>query len=224
MLIPGIRAFILYLAMIIVMRMMGKSAIGQLEPFEFVLVILIADLISVPMEDIAVPLYSGVLPLVTIMFMQIVFSWLAMKYKKFRMVLSGQPSVVINKGNIEEKELRRIRVSIDDIIEQIRIQGHANLSDIEFAILEVSGNISVIQKNTDSKQKQQLHLPAVLINDGVILKKKLEKLNIKSSEVDQVLKKNNITDYDQCLILYRETDGSYYVQAKEKYLNRKKVN
>ena len=215
MLISGIRAVILYIAVVAVMRLMGKSAIGQLEPFEFVLVILIADLVSVPMGDISVPLYSGILPLFTIMFVQIVFSFFAMKYQRFRAMISGEPSVIINNGNFEEVELRKNRISIDDIIEQIRMQGHANLSEIAYAIMEVSGNISVILRDPAPSSKPQNVLPAVLINDGYLIRKKLTKLNIKEQEIEQELKAKNINSYKDCLIMYRETDGTYYIQAKQ---------
>ena len=216
MLISGIRAVILYIAMVSVMRLMGKSVIGQLEPFEFVLVILIADLISVPMGDISVPIYSGILPLFTIMFVQILFSFFAMKYQRFRAMISGEPSVIINNGRFEEDEIRRNRVSIDDIIEQIRMQGHANLSEIAYAIMEVSGNISVILRNPAPTNKPQKVLPAVLINDGYLIRKKLARLKIKETEIDQALKAENINSYKDCLIMYRETDGTYFIQAVTK--------
>lgn len=141
-----IRTFIIYIAVIAVMRLMGKRQIGQLQPFEMVITIIIADLAAMPMQDEKIPLLRGIIPLVVLLFLQVVFSYIIFRNKKFRNWLNGTPSVLIAHGKINHTVLQQSMISFSDILEAMHGNGISDLGDIDFAILETNGNISFFQR------------------------------------------------------------------------------
>ena len=127
-------------------RIMGKRQIGEMQPSELVVAIMISDLATIPMEDIGIPLFSGVIPIFTLIVMEILLSQLSLKNKKFRRLMSGKPNVIIHNGKILEEEMKNLRFNMDDLNEQLRIQGYTGISNINFAILETNGQLSIIPK------------------------------------------------------------------------------
>ena len=125
---------------------MGKRQVGELQPSELVVAIMISDLASIPMQDIGIPLLSGVIPIFTLIIMEIALSQISLKSRKFRRILTGKPSVIIHNGKMLREEMEKIRFNTDDLKEQLRIQGYVKTDDIQFAILETNGQLSIIPK------------------------------------------------------------------------------
>ena len=151
MAISFIRTVILYLLVITGLRIMGKRQIGEMQPSELVVAIMISDIAAIPMQEVGIPLMSGIIPIFTLIVMEILLSQLSLKNKKFRRLMTGKPNVVIHNGKILKSEMKKIRFNMDDLNEQLRIQGYTRISDINFAILETNGQLSIIPKPKKSQ-------------------------------------------------------------------------
>lgn len=163
-----LRTIILYLLVVIGLRVMGKRQIGEMQPSELVVAIMISDLASIPMQEIGIPLLSGIIPIFTLIIMEITLSQISLKSRKFRHILSGKPSVIIHNGKILKGEMKKLRFNNDDLKEQLRIQGYTKISDIHFAILETNGQLSIILK----PQKQPCTISDI---ENAIIKKENKK-------------------------------------------------
>lgn len=146
MLITFIRAIVLYLIVLIVMRAMGKREIGQLQPFELAISIMIADLASIPMTETGIPITNGIIPILGLLVMHLIISIVNLKSIKLREIICGKPRILIYRGKIDEKALKKERFTINELQERLRGNNIMNLGDVEFAILETNGEITVIQK------------------------------------------------------------------------------
>ncbi len=144
MILGIIRTLILFVMVVIGLRLMGKRQIGQLQPYELVIVIMLSALAAIPMENTGVPLFSGLFPIFTLIVAQVALSYISLKSERARGIICGTPSVLIENGKILEKELSRLRYNINDLLEQLRSKNTPNITDVEFAILESSGQLSVI--------------------------------------------------------------------------------
>lgn len=147
MLVVFTRALVLYIIVVISMRIMGKRQIGQLQPFELAIAIMISELAAVPMQNTGIPLINGIIPILTLLIAQLLMSLLALKSIRARALICGKPTILIEKGEIKEEELRKELYTINDLLEQLRIKDFPNISDIEYAILETNGQLSVIPKS-----------------------------------------------------------------------------
>jgi uncharacterized membrane protein YcaP (DUF421 family) len=219
-----IRTIILYALVVLIMRIMGKRQIGELQPFELVITIMISDLASLPMQDTRIPLIHGVIPIVTLLFLEIIISILQLKSETARLIISGKPSILINKGKIDVDIMRNQRLNINDLMEEIRLKGYYNLEDIEFAILETSGQLSIIPK-TDlaSATKKDLNIkcpqdtiPITLILDGKINYKNLEILGRDEKWLTTTLHSKNVTSPKEIFIALANSSGKFYMQAYKK--------
>ncbi len=146
MLIVFVRALLLYLIIIIGMRIMGKRQVGQLQPFEFVLALLLADLAAVPMQNKEIPLINGFIPIFGLLFVQVFLAYLNLKSQTARAIVCGKPSIVVENGIIQAKTLTSLNYNINDLLEQLRSKGFPNLAEVEAAILETNGQLSVVPK------------------------------------------------------------------------------
>ena len=146
MLVIFIRTIVLYTLVLLVMRFMGKREIGQLQPFELVISIMIADLASIPMSDIGVPIFNGIIPILGLLIMHILISYSNLKSIKFRGIICGRPAILIYRGRIDEAIMKRERYTINELQERLRGKDVFNIGDVEYAILETSGEINVILK------------------------------------------------------------------------------
>lgn len=146
MLITFVRSIILYVIVLVVMRLMGKREIGQLQPFELAIAIMIADLASVPMSEVGIPIINGIIPILSLLVMHLIISFINLKSIKMRQLICGKPSILIYRGKINEKVLIKERFTINELQERLRANNINNLADVEYAILETSGQVSVIQK------------------------------------------------------------------------------
>lgn len=141
-----LRTIILYILVVTGLRIMGKRQIGEMQPSELVVAIMISDLATIPMQDIGIPLMSGIIPIFTLIITEILLSALSLKHRKFRHFITGKPSVIIHNGKVLKKEMKKNRFNTDDLREQLRIQGYTKTENIHFAILETNGQLSIIPK------------------------------------------------------------------------------
>ncbi len=146
MAISFIRTLILYILVVVGLRIMGKRQIGEMQPSELVVAIMISDLATIPMQEIGIPIFYGIIPIFTLIIMEILLSQLSLKSKKFRRIMTGKPNVIIHNGKILKEEMEKIRFNTDDLNEQLRIQGYTGIENINYAILETNGQLSIIPK------------------------------------------------------------------------------
>ena len=183
MILSYIRTVILYLALIAGMRLLGKRQIGQLEPSEFVLAMLIADLASIPMQDSGIPLLSGLVPIVTILSLELSLSGLTMVSVKFRRLLCGKPVILIENGRLIQQNLRKTRISLDELTAKLRLKDVLDLTTVQYAIVETDGNLSVFPFPKDRPasakeagiQASKQYLPVTIIEDGFLNRENLQK-------------------------------------------------
>ncbi|URZ01758.1 DUF421 domain-containing protein [Clostridium felsineum] len=219
-----LRTIILYFLVVLIMRIMGKRQIGQLQPFELVITIMISELASLPMQDPRIPLIHGVIPIVTLLFLEIVLSLLQLKSEKARTVLCGEPTLLINKGKIDISALKSQRVNINDLMEELRLKDYFNVEDIEYAILETSGQISLIPKtHLTNATKQDLSLkvkqesvPVTIILDGKVNIANIKYLNKDAEWLMKELKKNNINSPKDVFLGLIDSKGQFYYQKYTK--------
>jgi len=222
MLLVIIRTLILYVAVLVVMRIMGKREIGQLQPMELVVALMIADLAAIPMQNTGIPLLSGLIPIIVLMAAQITLSLVSMKSPKIRDIVDGRPSVVLKNGWIMESELRRLRYSINDLLEQLRAKNFPNPADVEFAILETNGQLSVIPKSQKRPvQPSDLHIdtdyegmPLTLVSDGVLNRKNLHQVNLDEKWLRDALRKQGVDDLKNIFFANLDTSGKLTYQLK----------
>ncbi len=226
MLIVLIRTVILYGLVVVAMRIMGKRQIGQLQPFELVVTIMLSELAAIPMENPGIPLINGITPILTLIVAQVILSFISLKSDRARAVICGKPSVLVENGRIMEPELERLRYNLSDLMEQLRAKNVPNISDVEFAILETSGQLSVIPKSQKrpvipedmNLPTEYEGLPYTLIMDGHIIHKNLHKLNLDIPWLKQQLKNVGIASPAQVLLASLDTGGKLFYQKKNQKL------
>lgn len=192
---------------------MGKRQIGQMEPSEFVVTMLVANLASIPMQDGGIPLFSGVVPIVTVLGLELVLSALSMKSTKLRKILCGKPVILVENGNILQQNLKKTRITLDELTGHLREKDVLDLRSVQYAILETNGNLSVFpypkEKPASAKeagvQVKKQYLPVTVISDGEIMKKNLSKAGKDMAWVRKVLQERQATVADTWLLT---VDGS----------------
>ena len=205
------------------MRMMGKKQIGELEPFELVIALMISELATFPMQDIRIPILHAIIPIITLLFLQVATSFIELKSEKARKILTGTPSILIKNGKIDIAELRYQRFNINDLLEELRLKGYFNLSDIQYAILETSGELSILPKTGQSNVTKddlnltitQESLPIPLIMDGNINYKNLKLLAKDETWLNSILKENNIDRAKDVFIGIIDSKNKFFYQLKE---------
>lgn len=199
MLICFIRSIFLYLLLIVAIRLMGKRQIGEMEPSEFVIALLIADLASVPMQDTSTPLLAGVIPIFTVLSIELLLSVIAYYSIPFRRLICGKPVIVIENGKILQKNMKKTRLTADELSEHLREKSIVDLSTVKFAILETNGQISALlypehqpptAKDTNLDIKTNLELPVTIISEGSLITPNLKVANKTKDWVLSVLKQH----------------------------------
>ena len=223
LLVTFFRAILLYIIVLIVMRLMGKREIGQLQPFELAISIMIADLASIPMTDTGVPISNGIIPILGLLVMHLVISVVNLKSIKAREIICGKPRILIYRGRIDEKALKKERFTINELEERLRGNNVVNLGDVEYAILETSGNITVIQKpekrNTIPEDFNIVPdyegISYDLVVDGKIMDENLKKLGKNYQWLKKQVEKFNIRT-EEALVVTIDGKGQIFCQEKEK--------
>lgn len=208
MLIGLIRAIILYVAIIIFMRILGKRQIGELQPTELVITILISEILAIPMQDTKLPLLNTFIPVFLLIGFEILISSISLKSMKFRTLLQGNPVTVIRDGKLDFTQLKNIRFSIDDLLEELRKKDVFDISTVQTAVVETDGALSVMKKvdydtvkNKDMKiKKPENTFPSVVISDGNIISKNLSECNTDLKTFHSFLTSRNINPKDIVLM------------------------
>ncbi len=222
MLISFIRTLILYFLVVIALRVMGKRQVGQLEPTELVVTLMISDLASIPMSHTSIPLINGVIPILTLIFTEAVLSFFDLKSRKFRKFLSGTPVVLIRNGKVLEEELKRLRVNVDDLMETLRFNGNFDIKEIEYAIFETNGNLSVIPKadikpltpKDIEKKSQYKGVPFLLICDGIVNENALKAYEKDTKWLKKQLGAKGIKNVSDVLLAGVDDNGKFYLQKR----------
>lgn len=217
------RTLVLYIVVVTVMRIMGKRQIGELQPFELVIAIMLSELAAVPMQDTGIPLIHGLIPILTLMFLEIFLSYVTLKSRRIRKLVCGTACVLIQHGQVVEGELRRQRFNLDDLMEELRLSGYLNISDIEYAILENSGKLSIIPKSSVSPvtrkdlnlSQTEVALPVSLILDGQLIYNNLNYIGQDKKWLLNKLKEFNINKIEDAFIAMMDSNGKLYVQRRK---------
>ena len=191
-----VRTIILYLLIIVGVRLMGRRQVGELEPSELVMSLIIADLAAVPMQDYGIPLLTGIIPILALLSLTMMLSVLTMRSVTFRLLLCGRPSVIIRKGELDIAEMRRNRLTVDELLEDLRGKGYTDPSQVYYAVLETNGQLSVLPRAADKPPaNRQLgytppdeELPVVVVSDGKVLDGNLHRLGHDRPWLDRQLK------------------------------------
>lgn len=223
MVIAFLRTIILYAFIIVGIRLMGKRQVGELEPSELVLALLIADLAAVPMQDFGIPLLTGLIPILTLLCITMALSVLTMKSIKFRAVLCGRPSIIVENGKPRQGEMKRNRFTLDELMEELRMKGITDLSTVKYAILETNGQLSVLPftaQKPPTAQDLDLHLPepglpVVLINDGRLMSRALHRRGLDETWLDKQLKEHHIKHVRDVFLLTVDETNKVCVIEKE---------
>ena len=207
-----IRTAIIFIVLLIIMRLMGKRQIGEMQPFELVITLLIAELACIPMADSSIPLLYGIISVVTIYVLHELMTLMDLKFKPTKSLISGKPSVVINKNGIDDYQLKRNNLDVSDLIESLRSAGYFSLDCIDYALYEANGTFSALPK--EDYESMQPSLPIVMIDNGKYDKKNLEITGLEQSFFDPILKENNVKKTKDVLVLTADGTGKLYLQVK----------
>ncbi len=223
MVIAFLRTIILYLLIIAGVRLMGKRQVGELEPSELVLALIIADLAAVPMQDFGIPLLSGIIPILTLLCITMILSVLTMKSVKFRAIICGRPSIIVENGKIHQREMKKNRFTVDELTEELRMKGITDLSTVKYAILETNGMISVLpyanQLPVTAEQMNvtpdDVGLPIVIINDGRVLDHNLKTRGLDENWLKKRLEEHKIKSAKDVFLLTVDEQNRVYFAAKD---------
>ena len=205
-----LRTLILYLVLVMSIRIMGKRQIGQMEASEFVVTMLVANLAAIPMQDVGIPLYSGLVPILTVLGAELVLSGLIMRSMLIRRLFCGKPVILIDNGRILQDNLRRTRITLDELSGHLREKDVLDISTVQFAILETDGNLSVFPYPSKGSQ----YLPVTIIQDGWFSRENLQKAGKDELWLSQVLQENH-TDIHNTMLLTVDAVGKVVWLKKE---------
>lgn len=217
-----IRSILIYILVLLVIRLMGKRQVGEMQPFEFVITLIIADLACIPMAEIAVPLVHGVVPILSLLVLHFFICFLSRKSMKIRYLISGRSAIVMNPQGINFSELKKLNMTLDDLIESVRGCDVVNLEDVAYAIIETNGKMCVIKKSSiepvtrDDMQieSEPSSMPVNIIMDGRLMKENVQLTGINDNFIKMVLNKANISRIKDVLIFTLDNQGNCYVQSK----------
>lgn len=221
-----IRSILIYLIVLIIFRLMGKRQLGQMQPFELVLTLIIADLATIPMAEVSVPVLHGILPLLTLVVLHFLLALISRNSLKFSKIISGKPVIIINPKGIDYKALKKLNLSNDDLFAALRECGYFNISQVQYAIMETNGKVSVMPKseyspvtNNDMQLKtKESFIPIVLISEGKIIDENIALAGIGEDKIIKLLQENsdkkNIKVKD-ALLFTIDQNGECYLQFKK---------
>lgn len=222
MLSTFIRSIVIYILVLVVMRIMGKREIGQMQPFELAISIMIADLASIPMTDVGIPISNGIIPIMGLLVMHLIISVLNLKSNKIREFICGKPTILINRGKIDEKKLKKEKFTLNELEEKLRSNNVMDLGDVEYAILETSGDISVIQKpNKRNTTPEDFNIMPEyegisydLVVDGKVMNENLKIIGKNYEWLKKQTQKFQMKP-EEALIVTINGKGSIFCQRKE---------
>ncbi len=203
-----LRIIILYVFMIFIMRVMGKRQIGQLQPVELVVTFMISQITTLPIEDLEVPLYRAIIPVLTLAALEVIISFVSLKFIRLRSVLQGHSIVIIRDGKVDRKQLKRLRYTVDDLLESLRQKDVFDINEVQYAIAETDGSLSVLLKPENrtatvkavGAKPDNKGFPRVLISDGRMISSQISKSNMDKNEIERILKSKYLKCKDVLLM------------------------
>ena len=224
MILSYARTVVLYTMLILAVRIMGKRQIGQMEPSEFVVAMLVADLAAIPMQNNAIPLVNGLVPMLVVMGLELILSHLSLKSIRLRKMLCGKPVILIDNGKIVQENLRRTQVTLDELSGHLREKDVLDIQTVQYAILETNGNLSVFPypaeqpataKDAKVKASRQ-YLPVTVVSDGKLLPENLKRAKKDGAWLRKVLLERNATLEGTYLLTVDDGNHVYYIPKEEK--------
>lgn len=221
MLVAVIRTIVLYLAVIAALRVMGKRQIGELEPSELVVAIMISELAAVPMQEAGLPLASGLVPMIVLIALEVFMSGALLKSIRLRRLVCGVPSILIENGKILQHELKKNRLTVDELIEDLRLQNVLDISTVQYAILETNGKLSAVLYNefrpmsSGAQGGADRGLPVAVVSDGRTLGANLKKLGLSPGWVDETVRARGAAGVSEVFLLMVDEQGGIYYLPKE---------
>ena len=208
-----IRSALIYVALLIIMRLMGKRQIGEMQPFEFTVTLLIAELACIPMSDFSIPLLYGVSAIVAVFVLHQFMALLDKTGRTFKFLLSGKPSVVINKNGVDFKELKKNNLDVQDLIESMRTLGYFSLDSVYFAIYEANGTLSALERE---ELNYTPSMPVAVIKNGKLDSKNLNVIGLSLDKVKSFLSDKGIKSIKGVGVFTIDGNGRYYLQESNK--------
>ena len=217
MIIIFIRSAVTFIVLLVVMRLMGKRQIGEMQPFELVITLLIAELACIPMSDISIPLVYGISAVLAVFILHQIFALIEQSGRFTKTVISGKPSVVLNKNGVDFSELKKNNLDVEDLIESMRASGYFSLDDLEYAIFESNGKLSAKEKADFSERKPSL--PVLIVAEGKLVRDNLFKNGLDREKFSEIMREKNIRSIKDIEVMTLDENGKVYLQKKnEKYL------
>lgn len=219
MLIVAIRTLIMYAALLFSVRMMGKSELSKMSAFQLVVVFMIAELAAIPIDSTDASLINGLVAIFTLMFLQVLISYISTKSEGFKTLISGRPSILIEKGKLNVRELSRLRISITDLLEQLRIQDCPSICDVQYAIMESNGQLSVIKKAVDKPVTpkdidlavSEGVLPAIIISDGNLYDRNLIYSGVDLVSFENRMRSAGIKDIKKVFLAFCDENKQFHI-------------
>lgn len=219
-----VRTAILYLLIMIGLRLMGKRQIGELEPTELVMTMLLSDLAAVPMQDFGIPLLAGIIPILTLLSLSMLLSYFSLHNLKFRELVCGKPSILIRRGVLQQDVMRKNRYTVDELLEELREQGYTSVEDVKYAVLENSGQLSVLPwthcqpptaKQLGMEPGDETTMPVILIDDGRVLKGNLSACGRDEAWLVRELRRQGLASPKDAFLLTLDEFNKVYCVKKE---------
>ncbi len=205
-----IRTVIIFLTLLIVMRLMGKRQIGEMQPYELVITLIVADLACIPMADNSIPLLYGVIAILTVYFLHQVVCLIDLNVRHAKSVLSGSPSIVLNKNGIDDTQLKKNNLDVSDLIESLRVKGYFSLDAVDYALYEAEGMFSALPKK--DYEKYQTSLPVIIVDEGKFEPKNLEQTGRDENYYKEILRGQGCDELKKVLIMTVDGRGKVYLQ------------
>ncbi len=205
-----IRTVIIFTTLLVVMRLMGKRQIGEMQPYELVITLIIADLACIPMADNSIPLLYGVIAILTVYFLHQVVCLIDLNSQAVKTVLSGSPSIVLNKNGIDDTQLKKNNLDVSDLIESLRVKGYFSLDAVDYALYEAEGMFSALPKK--GYEQMQSSLPVIVIDEGKFEEKNVERTGRDQEYYLSLLKERGCDDLKKVLVMTVDGEGKVYLQ------------
>ena len=223
MLIVFVRVLIIYVTVLVFLRLMGKRQIGEMQPYEVVITLIIADLATLPMSDTNIPLLHGILPLAILVLVHYCITLLTRKNIKIRRIVSGRPVVIISPNGLEYQAFKDLNINIDDITEMLRQNGYYSFDQILYAIMETNGKMSIIPNSANAPATAQdvgvnnppAKIPSIIVSDGKMMKTQMKEINIDNKKLNKILDYLEVNSIKDLIILSLDDDGKLYYQTKK---------
>lgn len=208
MIVSFIRTVFFYIILIVFLRIMGKRQLGELQTSEFVVTLLLANLAAIPMQASSIPLISGLIPIATLLVLEMIISYITLKSRKLRMIISGRPIVVIENGKIKQNVLKELRISTDDLCQGLRLAGAGDISDINCACIEPNGQLSVFKGD----DKGMFY---TVISDGKADFSAMEAVGISMERLKSMIEKNGFSDISEVFLMCISQGGDLFLEGKK---------